>query len=281
MAELDSRNEPESPALPKDDGDDSGIDLDTSAPGIDYLTDDGDADGHSGTSSTISGSESEAESALMLPSVRYHGTLLANRQPFTDALQVTRKLRAVLDQLSRKQREVTRRDAELEGLRREIEQQRVELRGKEGQIARRDGQIGTLTDAVAQKDTELAQKDAELAQQDAEIAMLRQALEANKTPPLSPEADASGSASSGDTEAELKSLRKANRKLKAQISGQWKTIATLRAVVGDAERRYGLLYPIEKAKVILGAVYGRDLHNKPLVRHPSSHPSHLLPRLAS
>lgn len=130
------------------------------------------------------------------------------------------------------------------------------------------------------------EKEAELAQMSAEIALLRSELEAQvslageqdlSAPSSSnasedPIATSHGSTRGKDAERELKSLRKEHRKLTAQISAQWKTIATLRAIVSDADARYGTLYPIEKAIVILSAIYGEKLRGQPTVRSANLHP---------
>lgn len=183
----------------------------------------------------------------------------------------------MLDQLSDTLRECARRDAELEGARREIEQRQVELRGKEGQIARRDGEIEKLTRELQLKSEALAQKEVELVQKNEEVETLRKELEAEKL--LAKESNQSSSSSTRastdqsctsqdnrkEIGRELKSLRKAHRKLTAQIAVQYKMIASLRALVEEADKRYGNLYPMEKAIVILSAVYGEKLRGQPTV----------------
>lgn len=170
---------------------------------------------------------------------------------------------------------MARRDAELIGIRRELAQREVVLKGKEGQIARRDGEIETLTRELVLKGETLAEKDAELEQISEDFARVRERFETQRylsrrqqTPGVvsSTEPPEGAGGSNADGEAELKTLRKANRKLKAQISGQWRTIATLRAVIRDAERRYDPLYPIEKAAVMLSAIFDKKLRGKPSVR---------------
>lgn len=215
---------------------------------------------------------------------------LANAQTCTTAARLTRKLRDLLDKLhSAKEHESARRNAELECARRELVQRLQELEGKEEQITRRDEEIETLTRELALKGATLAGKDTELAQKEEILAWLQKTLvrktedlaaleaESHKEPGRpQPDTIPSGSASAnssrsqnatqGSDRKELQRLQKANRKLTAQVSGQWRIIAALRAQIQDAEQRYDPLYPIEKATVILGAIYDKKLQGKPAVR---------------
>lgn len=127
---------------------------------------------------------------------------------------------------------------------------------------------------LAKRVEELAQRDSELAQKNEELDRVREELEAQMRLVQSQQMSASGSSGSTkdgngeDAAAELKRLRKENRKLTTQIRGQWHTIATLRTQIREAEQRYDPLYPIEKAAVILSAIYAIKLQGKPAVRPP-------------